>query len=720
MKRFFSLSFIALALLISAAGVAPAVHAEGIGTTGFGTDDADIEIGAGPTAAETQAAITAINQASDKPAPDDVKTSDAYNSVMQWILKLFAWLLGVSAIVLNYAVYYTVVIMGAYVKDLAAIGVTWTILRDIGNIFLIFGFLAVGVTTILNVDWYGKGTKMLPMMFIAAVFLNFSLFFTEAIIDTGNLFATQFYKQINNGVLAPPTMSLASVTEEGISNKVMNKLGLQTLYNAGDPKILEKGNPWLVGFMGILLFIVTAFVFFALAFILVARFVILIFLIILAPVGFAGLAVPMMAKRAGQWWDKLFEQTITAPILMLMLYVALAVITDDRFLTGFNPPGAIAPGASTGFIESANLVGFGGFILSFIVAMGLLIAVVIQSKNLSAFGASWASKTAGALTFGLTAAGMRASGGWLSRRAAQGWRKTTWSRAPILGRAVAGVFDRGAKASFDVRGAKVGGYGLAGGKVDAGDAQKGGFRGWEKEKIKEREDYAKDLEQTTGKFWGLRYATGEVEQQKIAEADRQKAEQGLEDIKFQNSLRTQSLDRKQKAELGEFNDDVDKAQKDLAKMQDDQRKGANISQQEMDAAQAALTTARTARDQKVAEQRVDQEALKETNGQLLKVQQDEVKVRREAVDKLKRAGQEGYAKGLRLGLDKDNFINKVFNPQRNTKAADNIIKDAAKSKKEKDFDALKKLLEDAAKKEEKPGEKKSEEKKPEPPKTEST
>ena len=54
----------------------------------------------------------------------------------------------------------------------------------------------------------------------------------------------------------------------------------------------------------------------------------------LAPIGFAGLAIPMLSKYAGQWWSSLFEQTITAPVLLLMLYIALAVITDVHFLTG--------------------------------------------------------------------------------------------------------------------------------------------------------------------------------------------------------------------------------------------------------------------------------------------------------------------------------------------------------------------------------------------------
>ncbi len=499
MKRFFSLSLLTLTLLISTVGMAPVVHAQGVSCSTAGSDP-DTCIPDGPDTAVggegvvNPQAAGAISEGEKAPAAKEGDPADAYGSVMQWILKLFAWLLGVAALTLNYAVYYTVVMMGSYVKDLSAIGVTWTILRDIGNIFLIFGFLAVGVTTILNVDWYGKGTKMLPMMFIAAVFLNFSLFFTEAIIDTGNLFATQFYTQIiGGGQIPPPSFSLTSVNQEGISNKIMNKLGLQTLYGDGtaNTAIFKGANSWIVGFMGVILFIVTAFVFFTLAFVLIARFVILIFLIILAPVGFAGLAVPMLAKRAGEWWSKLFEQTITAPILMLMLYVALAVITDVKFLTGFGMQ-TITGGAATGFVDNYNLVGFGSFILSFIVAMGLLIVVVIQSKNLSAFGASWASKTAGALTFGATAWAGRTGIGWGANRAAKYLRSTRLGRVPLVGTGIVKGFDKVASGSFDVRGATLGG-GLKAAGINAGDAQKGGYKADLKERIESRTKYAGEL-----------------------------------------------------------------------------------------------------------------------------------------------------------------------------------------------------------------------------------
>jgi len=409
MRTFFSATFITLALLVGAAGQVPTAHAQ-------------FEALVDSPLTEQQASQAAVSAGNIK---TDLKSStdDGYNSVMTKIMSLFAWLVGVAAILLDNVVYYTVVKMGSYVNSLSAIGVTWRVLRDIGNILLIFGFLAVGITTILNVDWYGGGKKMLPMMFVAAVFLNFSLFISEAIIDTGNLFATQFYTQINGGNPAgtkdfdPGSLY---VSNEGISNKIMSQLGLQTLYGGvrTNPDILKGANSWFIGFMGIILFIVTAFVLFSLAFVLIARFVALIFLIILAPIGFAGLAVPMLKRRADQWWSKLFEQTITAPILLLMLYIALAVITDAQFLTGMGGSGR----DWLGFVNDGNFAGFAGMLLSFLIAMGLLIAVVIQSKNLSAFGANLASKAAGALSFGATAWAGRATVGTVLGRGVLGNR----------------------------------------------------------------------------------------------------------------------------------------------------------------------------------------------------------------------------------------------------------------------------------------------------------
>ncbi|MFA6278620.1 MAG: hypothetical protein WCS97_02320 [Candidatus Paceibacterota bacterium] len=449
MRNFFTTAFVILALLVGTAGAAPAVHAA-IGSACSEENDSACDpatsycelIQNSPQlntcvpnsqkaadAAKAQANLTATvggtqtaaDIAATKTPTDPNLGKDAgsqYSSVMIWIMSLFAWLVGVAAITLDNAVYYTVVTMGDYVSKLSAIGVAWRILRDLANILLIFGFIGSGIAIILNVDQYGFGTKLLPKLLIAAVLINFSLFVSEAMIDGTNLVATQFYTQINGGKPSgAKNFDKVSVQNDGISNKIMSQVGLQTIYGNGAVKteIFQAGNTWVIGFMAILLFIVTAFVMFSLAFILIARFVALIFLILVSPVAFMGWAVPWLEYRMSQWWKHFTEQIITAPVLLLLLYVALAVITDAHFLTGFCIPAAGSTNLNctpdwTGF-ANGNFTGFASMMLSFLVAMGLLMIVVIKAKSMSAVGADLATKGAGKLTFGATAWAGRATVG---------------------------------------------------------------------------------------------------------------------------------------------------------------------------------------------------------------------------------------------------------------------------------------------------------------------
>lgn len=411
---------------------------------------------------DTSSAVPASASTAAPNTPTDINRSanDAYDGLMTKILALFAWLLGIAGITLENAVFYTVVKMGSYVNDLSAVGVAWRIFRDIGNIVLIFGFIAIGISTILGVESYGS-TKTLPKLLICAVLLNFSLFAAEAVVDVGNLFATEFYTQIRGGqaTLSPVSYSHDNIKGEGISNAVMNQLGLQTIYGEAlkpASPVLHTGNVWIVGFFGILLFLTASFVFFSLAFILIARFVVLVLVIIAAPIGIAGLAIPKLDGYAKQWWGMLIKQTITAPILFLLLYVALAVITDAKFLTGFGATGTsteASNAASVAYLAflnggNADLSAMGGMLLSFFVAMGLLMAVTMAAKSLGAAGSELALKIGSAASFGAAAYGMSLPlnyGSWAGRKLVQ--------RLPNSGatRAAAWVFRKGERARMDIR-----------------------------------------------------------------------------------------------------------------------------------------------------------------------------------------------------------------------------------------------------------------------------
>lgn len=513
MRRTLLIAGISLMLALSAAPIAQAQSfSEQLQSTSgsvdyLGANAAPADYVSAPGTAQTNyvaAPATQVAQEENSGAStvtgNKQSEDSAYDSVMTHVMSLFAWLVGVAAITLDNAVYYTVVTMGDFVKHLTAVGVTWRILRDIGNILLIFGFLAIGISTVLNTEQLGWGKKLIPSLVMAAVFLNFSLFLTEAVIDVGNLFATQFYTQINGGQVAKPTGYIGDnqIANEPISNAIMANLGLTTLYgNAlNDPNLFQDGAPWYIGFMAILLFIVVAFVMFSLAFILIARFIALVFLIILAPVGFAGYAIPKLKSSSDKWRHALIDQTITAPILLGLLYIALSVITDANFLTGFGTSNGAAGGFWTGFVNGNNLAGFGSVLLSFLVAMGLLLAVTRFAGSLGAFGANWVTTTAGALTFGATAWAANRTFGrgayFASRRLRQsaGFNKFNALTGGVASRGL----DRLATGSYDVRGSKLGSFGLKELKTNAGAAGKGGFVEARKQGIKQHEEEAKRIE----------------------------------------------------------------------------------------------------------------------------------------------------------------------------------------------------------------------------------
>jgi hypothetical protein len=328
-------------------------------------------------------------------------------------------MLGLAAVTLDYAVLYTVVKMGDYVNGLSAVGVVWRIFRDIGNIALIFGFLAIGISVIIDNVKFGYNKNMLPTLLIVAVTLNFSLFAAEAVVDVGNLFATQIYQQIRGGQPAGAAAG-ADITNEGISNRIMAQLGLQSIYGAAlqNRELYANNNSLIVGLLSIILFLVAAFIFFSLALILVFRFMALILVIMTAPVGFAGLVVPKLGPTASRWWGELVNQTLTAPVLLLLLYVSLAVITDAKFLTGFGVQDPNSWTATLGVSGGA----MAGMLLSFIVAMGLLGRVAAAAKGLGAVGADVAMNAARKASFGAAAgfaSGAVNIGGYAARKGIQ-------------------------------------------------------------------------------------------------------------------------------------------------------------------------------------------------------------------------------------------------------------------------------------------------------------
>jgi len=400
-------------------------------------------------------------------------------------------LLGIAGTVFNFVVVKGVFQFSTILGNSPGILVAWKILRDIGNMVLLFGFIFMGLNTILDLHSFPT-KKAIPRLIIFAVLMNFSLFAAEAIIDISNVFSTVMYTQANTDPCTAQGTDVVSGTGSndiqanlagecglnyGLAGHIMETSGLSTIFST---KVVNPGFPVYAGLS--LFALIGAFVLFAAAIMLAIRTVTLTFLMVLAPLGFAGMAIPSLQGAASKWWKTLLNQAFFAPVLLLLLLVSLKVA--DGF-------GTVGGDGLAGALSQPNVSTMGVFFV-FILIMGFLLISLKVAKDMGAMGADFATKTAGKASFGVTGFVGRRTFGRASAKVAQKVRNSKLGETDT-GRLIATTFDKGAHASFDMRGTKVlQGTGKAM-KLDFGKAQKGGFHHEVDEGKKVREKYAGTL-----------------------------------------------------------------------------------------------------------------------------------------------------------------------------------------------------------------------------------
>ena len=269
------------------------------------------------------------------------------------------------------AIYYFVILAGQILNNPIAndgILMAWAIVRDFANIAIIFGFIAVGISTILDVAQYAA-SKFLARLIIAALLVNFSYFLTGAVIDSANYISVAVYNSnlFQNGcagiaqtrVLNSPGGVLTTAGNAVISGDVRRQLcpvaqafyketnmsswsdiqnmaasatrlqAAPTQYGTG-----ESRNYFfllvIIGILGIAFTAILAFVMMNLAYMLVVRFIVLVVLLITSPIGIAGINVPFLESAANRWWSALLGQAFFVPVMLFLLAAGITV------LKGFN------------------------------------------------------------------------------------------------------------------------------------------------------------------------------------------------------------------------------------------------------------------------------------------------------------------------------------------------------------------------------------------------
>lgn len=419
--------------------------------------------------------------------------------VFQIIMTMTAGLLGFSGLFLDYIIDLTVVKLADNLKNIAAINNTWKVIRDLANMSFIFILLYQGVRMVLGLGDGKSGVQnVVKNIIVAAILVNFSLFFTKVIIDASNIVTLGFYRSIvssGTGEVIP-----GYETNFGLAGAFMKALRLSSLYK------VNFFETWaataLSGAQGPLVFagntvfmLIATFVFLAVAVMFIIRYLSFIILLIMSPIAFVAMAIPGLNDLKEKYVKTLTSQALFAPVFMLLTWVMLTLAGDSGFLK-----------STVGGTLGDALTRPDGSTISLIVEYTLIIGLLIQTLVLSK---SVATK-AGFVTKDMVNKGTSFLGGAMFGGAAWAGRQTIGRRAASMAkdedlqkradqgdlgaRMKLGAAKYVSKSSFDARRSFLGekaasnmGIDMGKGMPFAPDAGKGGFAGVKADKKKETE-----------------------------------------------------------------------------------------------------------------------------------------------------------------------------------------------------------------------------------------
>ncbi len=418
----------------------------------------------------------------------------------------------------------------------------WGLVRDFCNMFFIFIMLYVAFGTILSLHSM-KTKETIINVVIIGLFINFSLFATQLIIDASNVTARVFYnsdsikiteksptgatevvsKISTNGAIPLSAALVNKVNPQSIIinareiNKIPNRsnAGLNNVSTSSDTG-LGVGQFILIVILASAINIVGLVAFLTVGMLFIARVIGLWLAMILSPVAFFTYILPEMSgtKMIGwkNWWPETLKLAFLAPVFIFFMYIILKFLQLDL----------ISDAAGKSGIDFLIAT-----IIPFIFVMILLLKAKKIATDMSGEFGEMAVK-AGSAVSGL-ALGAATGGAALVGRATLGrmganladsekWkeREAKGGAMGFLAKNVRNIGSFAGKASFDARNTKLGASAGKNLGVDMGKGKEGGFAKARVDQKIKAEKRAKELE--VGEY------SEEMKAKREAEAKQKKVE----------------------------------------------------------------------------------------------------------------------------------------------------------------------------------------------------
>ncbi|MFZ3011601.1 MAG: hypothetical protein WA060_01205 [Minisyncoccia bacterium] len=422
-----------------------------------------------------------------------------------------SFLLWLSAYFFNVLIFIT--LSGKLFANSTFIPTAWGVVRDLSNIFFILILLFIAIKIILDLAGH-DAKKMIVKVIVIALLINFSMFFTQVIIDTSNVLALVFYNKMEvNTVNADGKVREYQNTANGekdVAGGMVNAFNptslltpdffakLKTQEIGGVKASTEVSGGMLIGITiiaGVLMFF-AAYCFFVAGISFVGRMIELFVLIIFSPFAFMSSTIPILSSVEYLGWDAWFKRLLKtafmAPIFMFFMYFIFMLIQAKIF-------DQIISKSNASFIETILLI----IIPALVILILLLKATEYAKKGSGALGEKLmtGAKLIGGLALGAATGGTslmatQAIGAISSKVASSEGLKTAannkergftgWAARKMLKTA-----DYGSKASFDIRATGLGKKFVSGTGINLGSANEGGYQGRKEKQKKKLEEESK-------------------------------------------------------------------------------------------------------------------------------------------------------------------------------------------------------------------------------------
>jgi len=300
-----------------------------------------------------------------------------WQSILKLLGAFFLWIGGtvlqMAGWIFNNLVTHVIVQFGSTIKSLnVAEGLhnAWGVLRDMSNIVIIGMFTFIAISIIIGNHTFGE-KRLIAKVLVVAVLINFSLLFAKIIIDSSNFIAYQIYKAMGSegsANIAGKFLSAAGITSTFGRGFTENFRGGEQAVRASGGNLAQEQTNYIAasqgffhGLVGGATLLFAAGVLLYGCYLIVARAVLLIFLMLVSALAFASFLIPKYAEAYwSKWWKTLIDASIFGPLLMILLYASLVVISKT--------PQAGQPGADGWLSVLSLLFSIGMLYVSFKVA----------------------------------------------------------------------------------------------------------------------------------------------------------------------------------------------------------------------------------------------------------------------------------------------------------------------------------------------------------------